>query len=435
MNTAKPIVKNPEMVFLSIPKEPLLRRSLTWKETINNSYNENLSLGNTIHIYYQNIIDDLKSYTEKLKQNEKVKEVDLIAKASFLGYPNQLYIKYVTENNEIDIYYDGIIILFRQKLPFDVFYLEDIEKHTDSNLQFRNLCLLISKEIQIEIRWIPDPFYIGCFDNLKDFGFETDADYPGLKITYSDNSFATITNYGDIQKGKIGYEYNFYLANEKNRILERLSIDRLILHDLNILLKETDDTNKYLIEANERIINSLKNMPSSILNIVERYSNWLKLKHIPNNILSIDASLPKQNLYLSLFDEFLARNSSYVIVPSVIYFDEDKLKINAREISHFFQLRYKSNTIELIDSKGIIPGYAFLIPEIRKSFNRVSKSMLIAKKNLNDSISIYSSNFGYDAIIIAIASVIIQMLPFSIICNITYYLIKPILKIIRSMVN
>ncbi len=416
MDTTIPIVKNPEMVFISIPEKPLLSRKETWKQTINNSYKNNISLGRTIHIYYQNVLVQLETYSKSLKSNPKVKKADIVNEESLLGYPNQLHIIYEYEEKKVNLYYDGIILLFRQELPYNVISLDEIDKFTNSNLQLRNLCLDISREIQIETRWIPDPFYIGSFDNINDFGIKTEADYPGLRITYFDKSYHILTNYGDKQEGTVGKEYNIYLANDKKKILERIGIDRLILHDLNLLLKEIEDTNKYVIDANEGIINSLKNMPSSIINIFERYSNWLKLKHIPNNLLSIDAYLPKQKLYLSLFDEFLKNHPSYVIVPSVILFDSsdpNRLMINARAVSHFFPLRYKPSDIELISTNGIIPYYAFLIPEINQSFNRILDSMSIAKKNLNDSVSIYSSNFGFDAILIAIASLVIPIFPFT----------------------
>lgn len=409
-------INNLSLNFCSIPENPILSRKIEWNTTIEeNIDNDDIDLGYINRLYCKNIKKELLNIKNQIMDIENIKYIKVIHATSYLGFPYQLYIKYQIENDIIEIWYDGMIVFFSKQIEEKDFLIDKLGSKTSSELSFRNKCLKISKQLNIDIHRIPNPFWDVLYNNLDDLRLKTDADYPVFKLDLNDNSFFTLTNIGDKQVHHQGRVYSVYLGENKKVIRDRICLDLLLYNDFELFKNKLAKLQKQIIKSNDQIINSLQGVPSNIFHILKRFRSWNNLKNIPKTILNLESFCPKYFLYTDKLEKYFEYGVSYINIPFTMWIvgqERDEKEYNQRIVPHFYKVKIENGLIEPIDSFAIKPIYSSFNNTFKKQLTAIEKELKITRNNLNDAISIYSTNFGFDAVIIAILAMLLTVIPF-----------------------
>ncbi len=410
--------------FYSIPDVEYIPRKESWISTIQSQFEfEQIDPGQINHLYCDNIESKLINLKEKIDGLKNVKTAKVVHETSYLGFPYKLLVEYADEEDTIKISYDGAIAFFTKTIKDEITDLQSLVSETSSKLGFRNKCLKISKELSIEIHWMPDPFWDVTYENIEDLGFKAEADYPVFKLTCNDERLFTITNLGDKRVHQQGRNYSIYFGKNKRSIRDRLCIDMLIYKDYESLERELKEANIQIIKSNAVILESLNGIPSNLLHIQRRFRNWKKLKHIPKGILGYESSFPKYIAYVEKLREFLNYRISYINVPFAICIageEYDEMERTQRDVDHFFEVKIDGEILLSVQEKAIKPMYHSFDDRLRLVLDEININLKTAKENMNNAISIFSTNFGFDAVIIAIIAVILPYIP----CHGIYNLVR-----------
>jgi hypothetical protein len=265
----------------------------------------------------------------------------------------------------------------------------------------------------LDVYSITNPFWDIEVDNLKNIGVVTESEYPACRINFNDSNYHTITNYGDTQTGSTGIVYYIYIAENKKIIRDRLSNDHIIYHDIEIFNESLIEVNSKIIEASSNLIKSLEGIPGTIFSFIKRHKRWKLMKNIPIYLLNIESFIPKYEIFCILFKKFIEERCSYINVPRIMWFNgevTDEKHLVQRPIPHFFSLTYDAGNLKIDDSKPIKPKYSAWLDDINNNFNELNKNTIRGVSNLKDASSLYSSNFGFDAVWVAIIAIIISIL-------------------------
>ncbi|MGL1893378.1 MAG: hypothetical protein OCD02_17205 [Spirochaetaceae bacterium] len=428
-------INNLALNFCSIPEKPILSRKIDWNTTIEEDFdNDDINLGYINHLFCRNIKEELLDIKNEIINIENIKYIKVIHETSYLGFPYQLFIKYQTEEGIIEIFYDGMMIFFTMQIEENSFIIEQLNEKTSSELAFRNQCLSISRKLNIEIHWIPNPFWDVLYNNLEDLKLKTDADYPVFKLDLNDNRFFSLTNIGDKQIHNQGRLYSVYFGENKKVIRDRICLDILLYNDFELFQNKLSKIQKQIIKLNDQIINSLHGVPSNLLHIFKRFKSWNYLKNIPKTIFDLESIYPKYLLYTDKLEKYLEYGVSYINIPFTMWIvgqERDKKENTQRVVPHFYKVKIESDLLVPIDNNPVKPLYSNFNNILRKQLIGIEKELKMTRNNLNDAISIYSTNFGFDALVIAIIAVISSVFPLTRIL----YLLKSLIETIRRVLS
>ena len=130
-------------------------------------------------------------------------------------------------------------------------------------------------------------------------------------------------------------------------------------------------------------------------------------------LLSIDEMLPKYRKSVQIVSERMKRGTSYINSAQVIIrFDDDKY-CNQREVESFFELIHDGTSqrgFNVENKESSLPPYSYIAKELRKKIKLLDKSLIKAMETLNKTISLYSTNFGFDALWVAIVALLISII-------------------------
>lgn len=412
-----------------IPQYPLIKSKESWDKYVNISFQSNsFSLDRFTHRYYsEEVVNTLRTFYSSIeskiienKFRDKI-TLQLLHETSYSGLPYQLFISYLENNEQVKIYFDGFLVFITiEKNIGDIngINIHEIIKLTNSALDFRNDNFKLVKNIfGFDVYTFHNPFWDVEISNLSSFLNlnYTNADYPAFKMLCNDRNFFTSTNYGDKEVGNCGFVYNVYFSENINKSREKICHDMIIEHELDEF-KEFLDLKIYtIISANTKLIESLKLVPSGIHHFFSRHRSWLSLKGISFELLSIDEMLPKYKKSVQIISERMKRGTSYINSQQSIIFVNDYKYCNQREVESFFELIHDKTSqrgFKIENKDTLKPPYSYIAKGLRKKIKSLDKNLIKAMETLNKTISLYSTNFGFDALWVAIVTLLITIFPF-----------------------
>lgn len=361
------------------------------------------------------------SIESKVAENNLKEEItlELLHETSYSGLPYQLFLSHQKNDEYVKIYFDGFIMFFtieKNIINTDETNINEIVELTNSALDFRNDNLNLVKNIfDLDVYNFHNPFWDVEISDLSSFLSlnYTNADYPVFKILCNDRNYATFTNYGDKQVNTIGKKYYIYFSEHINKAREKICHDMIIEHELDEFKSFFDSKIYATIFANTKLIESLKLVPSRVHHFFSRHKSWLSLKGVSFELLSIDEMLPKYRKSVQIVSERMKRGTSYINSAQVIIrFDDDKY-CNQREVESFFELIHDVTSqrgFNVENKESSLPPYSYIAKESRKKIKLLDKSLIKAMETLNKTISLYSTNFGFDALWVAIVALLISII-------------------------
>jgi hypothetical protein len=394
----------------------ITQRKETWDETIEFGYQyEMIALGRATHLYYSNeLVKELEAIAEKLNENKKITKVRVLHETSLSGIPYQIRAEYIYDKELINIAFDGICFFMTIDKSGSFSTLNDVIKATGSELGFRNECLYIVKQFGFEIYVLHDPFWDIEIDSISSIGLSTDTEYPAIKFVCNDETFMTLTNYGDKMVGSSGRRYYVYVAESKKFIRDRLMHEDIVNNELNSFCNLIKNNNRAAIDASIKILSCLKSMPGNIITFARRTRNWQKLKGIPSFLLDIESRLPKYKGFVDLLTKEMEKRNAFINVPKTIWVNgenhDEKLNVT-RDVPNFYILEYNNGKILNTEKIPCKPAYSYMMDELKEELDKMSFSVSEALSKMNNAISLYSTNFGFDALWIAIIAIIIAIIP------------------------
>jgi hypothetical protein len=409
--------------FFLIPEKTLTERQEKWEDTIDftSKYSE-VNLGRATHLYYEkNLQQKIETVSKHIADDKRILNVSIIHETSYSGMPYQLSCNYQSENGLINILFDGLLFYMTVDKENTPNTLALLINETKSELGYRNECISIVKRFGFNVYSMYDPFWDFTISSISELHLSTDADYPAFRIVCNDIHYYTLTNYGDKQVDTVGKKYLVYFAEHKDYIRVRIAHDMIIGHDLDQYNNYLQGLNRIAIEANSAFINSLKNIPGNVLTFLKRNSKWKKIQKYPNEILNIESSLPKILIFNDVLSKKIERRSSYYNIPPTMWpvgAEPDEKLLYQREIPNFFELVYKDEKVSIDNDKPILPLYNGVDSLLKSEYEKLANNIASAVRNLNNATTIYSTNFGFDALWIAILALLISIFPFSELCTI-----------------
>lgn len=409
--------KNISLNQFIVPDKPILKSKETWGNTVDiTDRYKGFALDRFTHRYYSsNQKSELKSVIDRINK-KALKHIELIQKSSYSGLPYQIYAVIEYDKQDLEIYFDGFIFFITVKKPYVVDDLHALVELTSSELTFRNYCHnIIENLFNLDIRTMYSPFWDFEVDDNNLFGLSTDADYPGFQLTCNDYNIFTTTNLGDKSIDKAGRLYQIYFSESNKSIRDRLCHDIIIQKELDELIKFLKYQNSLAIEININFINSLKHMPGSIVTFFKRHKKWKSLDGAPEQLLSIEAVLPKYERFVKYLTDRVKIRTAYVNVRKIMWLEgenHNKDLMTQREVAHFFNLKYDNNSEKgfiIEDKNSRYPFYKGTDTEIKDIVDILNENVLKALKNLNNVTVIYSTNFGFDTLWIAIFTLFITI--------------------------
>jgi hypothetical protein len=421
MKNEKAIFLNLSLNLFLIPKTPLASRQEEWAYTIESTYKYDfadlgldLGLGRATHLYYSK---GLKAKLEKevkiIENNTEFKNVQLIHETSYSGMPYQVYAESEYQGVPLKIYFDGLIFFMTVARNDCIQTINELIDLTSSEVEFRNHCFHIIKSYGFEVFVMRDAFWDAEISSIDDIKLSTESEYPAFKIVCNDKNFVRFTNLGDKQISESGMDYFLYLAENKKYIRDRICHEYVMYHDLNFLIDFFNEKDNFAIEASTLLINSIKDMPGSVLTFFRRTKSWKTLRSIPSNLIDLESSISKYHKYVENLVNELDNRYSYINVPKTIWLSgeetDNKLEIQ-REVPNFYFFKYDKGKIVIDDPLPIKPTYSCLSRKINEKCDNLKKDLEIAIASLNNATSIYSTSFGFDALWIAIIAILITLI-------------------------
>lgn len=411
-----------------IPKCPLIKSKESWDEYVNMSFESNLfCLDRFTHRYYseeavnalRNMYSSIKSKIVEKNPNDEI-TLELLHETSYSGLPYQLYLSYLEKDDRVKIYFDGFLVFITIEKDIgdiDEINIHDIIKLTNSALSFRNDNLKLVKNIfEFDVYNFHNPFWDVEISNLSSFLNlnYTDADYPAFKMLCNDRNYATFTNYGDKQENTIGKQYYVYFSENINKTREKICHDIIIEHELDDFKKFLNLKTYSIISANTKLIESLKSVPSGVHHFFSRHKSWLALKGISFELLTIYTMLPKYKTTIQIISERVKHKTSYINSMQVLILVSDDKYCNQREVESFFELIHDETSqrgFKIENKEASLPPYSYITKELKKEVKLLDKNLTKTMETLNKTISLYSTNFGFDALWVAIATLLITIIP------------------------
>lgn len=408
------LFKNLSLSIFIIPYEPLLKRQEEWNKSVELFFKSPfVSLGHTAHLYFPKKQKDiLEMNLQCISKSRELRNLKLIHKTSYSGLPYQISAENQFGDETIEVYFDGLIFFMTTGRKEKIKNLDEIAKITSYEGVFRNHCLKIVESYSLEVQSVYPPFWEAQIDNIKSLGIITEAEYPAVRILFEDRNFVSLTNLGDKQISTLGTKYSVYISEDKKSIRDRLCHDIVIDFDIKAFYCHLEENNRFVIDANSQLIDSLKEMPASFFTFFKRIKRWKKLKNIPVLILNIESILPKYNSFVSKIIKKSEIGTAFINVPRTMWIvgqPADAKEMQQREIENFFLLEYKDNKLNLVDSKPEIPRFAQRTTELSEILNELTNNTEKSIKNLNYAMTIYSTNYGFDAIWIAILALFVTI--------------------------
>lgn len=424
MNENTVLFKNISLNQFIIPEVPILESVEDWDETVNLTYKYNdFMLDRFTHRYHSlrqrtNLEDIITQIKSKIVNPYNNFTIELIHKSSYSGLPYQLCINIIDENEEkIEIYFDGFIFFMTVKKYHEVINFHNLIQLTSSELDFRNTCMdIINDLFKLNISTIFPPFWDMEIINLKPLALSTLADYPAFELISNDNNYATFTNVGDKFINTPGKKYSIYFAEDKQYIRDRICHDMIIHHELHNFIQFIKQKNSFAIEANTKFINSLKGLPGNIFSFFKRHKSWKNLEDLPTKLLNIESMLPKYEMVHPTLTNIINHMVSYINIPKTLWItkeDHDVNLLEQKEANQFFQLQHEaqnSKGFSILNKDPKKPIYTSVASEIKNVVDQLNKNVTNAIKNLNNVTTMYSTNFGFDALWIAIITLIVAVL-------------------------
>lgn len=410
------LFKNLSLNLFLIPEKPLLERQEKWDETVNSSIKfGRIVFSRTTHLYYSTVLKDI--LIEKIKQIENtgnLENVKLIHETSYSGLPYQIYAETKYQDNKIKVFFDGLIFFINEDKQNDIDSLENLIKATDAAGDFENFCYNLVDLFGLKVYLLYSSFWDVEITNIAGLGLSTESEYPAFKVICNDSRYQTITNLGDKQVGSIGKNYYLYFSENKKFIRDRICQEIIVSYDINLFYQYIKSKNDFLVNANSSLLMSLKNIPGSFFTFSKRNRKWKKLKNIPESILTIDSYLLKYKEFVDMLKKEITNRYSFINVPRTMWIAEEKPDekiLNQREIPNFFLLKYNGGKLSVKEETSIKPSYSHLSKTIDDEFTKLEQYTKTAITNLNNAISLYSTNFGFDALWIAIIALFVAIIP------------------------
>ncbi len=183
--------------------------------------------------------------------------------------PYQVYAESEYQGVPLKIYFDGLIFFMTVARNDCIQTINELIDLTSSEVEFRNHCFHIIKSYGFEVFVMRDAFWDAEISSIDDIKLSTESEYPAFKIVCNDKNFVRFTNLGDKQISESGMDYFLYLAENKKYIRDRICHEYVMYHDLNFLIDFFNEKDNFAIEASTLLINSIKDMPGSVLTFLE----------------------------------------------------------------------------------------------------------------------------------------------------------------------